>query len=101
MGFEVTFRDLWSDSVRGLETGTIDSVITSFFCACAREAGYGDLPFISVDLQLAGCCGCVWISRYYHLPFPIRKTYSGGSKYCSLRSQHHDPHRTDGLQSIH
>ena len=21
----------------------------------------------------------------------------GGSKYCSLRSQHHEPHRTDGL----
>ena len=24
----------------------------------------------------------------------------GGSKYCSLRSQHHDPHRTDGPWSI-
>ena len=23
-----------------------------------------------------------------------------GSKYCSLRSQHHDPHRTDGPWSI-
>ena len=100
MRFEVTFGDFWSDSVRGLETGTIDSVITSFFCACAREAGYGDLPFISVDLQKAVFRDCVCISRYYYLLFPIRKTCAGGSECCLLRSQHHDPFRMDGLQSI-
>ncbi|MEN6580793.1 MAG: hypothetical protein ABFD05_09215 [Anaerolineaceae bacterium] len=29
------------------ETGTNNTVIASLFCACAREAGYGDLSFPS------------------------------------------------------
>ena len=49
------WRPLRSNAVLGLPTrafsagvlrnaGTINFVIASFFCVCAREAGYGDLP---------------------------------------------------------
>jgi len=27
----------------------------------------------------------------------IHSSFGGGSEYCSVRSQHHDLHRTDGL----
>ena len=30
----------------------------------------------------------------------IHSSFGGGSEYCSLRSLHHDLHRTDGPQSI-
>jgi hypothetical protein len=57
-------------------------------CASASPPGSGTIFSGQTNKTLLGATSA--------LGDPLCKFF-GGSKYCSLRSQHHDPHCTDGL----